>query len=932
MIKKLLLLVPLLMLFLTLEAVSQTPTTQGTEFWLSFMRNGYRNENPSPNTVKLVLIASAKRACTVTVSNPNQNWAESFTVSDNGVNSITVTDDRGYNEQRSGISDKGLLVTSTDTISLYIANEAENSYDAANVLPVPALGNEYMIQSNKSIGEQSNHNGENRASFLIVATEDDTHVQIVPSCMTYDDQTEGQSYSVILNRGECYHVINKYQGAEYNHDGDFTGTMVTSTDGKPIAVFNGNCITSVPGGQSSGYDHVFEQAMPTDHWGKRFVVTSIYPAYSSLLEDLVKVTALLDNTTVMRDGSVLCRLDAGQSYTFSMHLSNVPSVFLESDNPIAVYVYNHSHQSSGTSYGDPSMVWVSPVEQTIYEVTFSTFDAVKVEKHYVNVVCYTEHVGELTLDGSNVASSFHPVDAAPEFSYARIQVSADAHILRCPGGFVAYVYGMGPNEGYAYSVGSSAKVLTKQLYVDDVLSTEFPDGYPICQHGTVSFRVETNYEMHHVEWDFGDQQQETGITVSHDFDSSGDFEVQSVIYRDMNGDIQPFDTLSVTIRVNPVKEYDYPTITTCGETYEFEGVEYDVPGDHDVPLQTSWGCDSIVHLHLQQGTETVYYVDPKVHCGPYEWFGTTYTETDHHLEHRVTNATPEGCDSLYILDLTIGYPPVNPEKTVELCEPITWHGQLCDTTNTYSHSFTTAEGCVYDSLLHFTLLPSETSYDTVETCGSYEWHGTLYDELGTHDYSKEITGENGCKGTANLYLILHPAPPFEAINGVSQVSVATNFWPGEYEYFLDDSTGLSPGDVIWELTDNENGEWGLRPHGASCTVVTITKGSKTLLARVSNGICDKEVSMDIRCSGYDVDEEELALELYPNPATEEVLVSGDGVKEVVLYDLTGRKVNAVTASSDGVTRLSVTGLAPALYLVEIRTGKGNKTKLLSVTK
>jgi len=328
----------------------------------------------------------------------------------------------------------------------------------------------------------------------------------------------------------------------------------------------------------------------------------------------------------------------------------------------------------------------------------------------------------------------------------------------------------------------------------------------------------------------------------------------------------------------------------------------------------------------------VYYMDPVVHCGPYEWFGTTYTETDHYLEHRVTNATPEGCDSLYILDLTIGYPPVNPEKTVELCEPITWHGQLCDTTNTYSHSFTTAEGCVYDSLLHFTLLPSETSYDTVETCGSYEWHGTLYDELGTHDYSKEITGENGCKGTANLYLILHPAPPFEAINGVSQVSVATNFWHGEYEYFLDDSTGLSPEDVIWELTDNENGEWGLRPHGASCTVVTITKGSKTLRAQVSNGICDKEVSMDIRCSGYDVDEEELALELYPNPATEEVLVSGDGVKEVVLYDLTGRKVNAVTASSDGVTRLSVTGLAPALYLVEIRTGKGNKTKLLSVTK
>lgn len=911
---------------------AQTPTTQGKEFWVSFMRNGYRQANPSSDD-KLVLIATAKRGCTVTVSNPNQNWQESFVVGEHDVSMFTVPDSRGYNSQMDGVSDKGLYVTASDTISLYIANEANNSYDAANVLPVEALGCQYMVQSNKSIGEQSGHYGENRASLLVIATEDNTQVQITPSCLTNDNHPAGQPYTINLNRGECYHVINKNVGQEYNQDGDFTGTLVSSAENKPIALFNGNCITSVPGGLSSGYDHVFEQAMPIDHWGKRFVVTSISPAYYTLLEDMVKITALNDNTTVMKDGVVLCRLNAGESHTFMMPLTSMPCAFLESDNPIAVYLYNHSHQqASSSAYGDPSMVWIAPVEQTIYEVTFSTFQAAKVEKHFVNVVCYTEHAGELTLDDNAVTGSFSPVTAAPEFSYARIQVPSGAHILHCPGGFVAYVYGMGENEGYAYTVGSSAKILTKQLYVDDVLSTEFPDGYPICQHGTVSFRVETNYEMHHVEWDFGDQQQETGITVSHDFDSSGDFEVQSVIYRDMNGDIQPFDTLSVTIHVNPVKEYYYPTITTCGDTYEFEGVDYDVPGDHDVLLQTSWGCDSIVHLHLQQGTETVYYMDPVVHCGPYEWFGTTYTETDHHLEHRVLNATPEGCDSLYILDLTIGYPPVNPEKTVELCEPITWHGQLCDTTNTYSHSFTTAEGCVYDSLLHFTLLPSETSYDTVETCGSYEWHGTLYDELGTHDYSKEITGENGCKGTANLYLILHPAPPFEAIRGVSQVSVATNFWPGEYEYFLDDSTGLSPEDVIWELTDNENGEWGLRPHGASCTVVTITKGSKTLQARVSNGICDKEVSMDIRCSGYDVDEEELALELYPNPATEEVLVSGDGVKEVVLYDLTGRKVNAVTASSDGVTRLSVTGLAPALYLVEIRTGKGNKTKLLSVTK
>lgn len=932
MIKKLLLLVPLLMLLLTLEAVSQTPTTQGTEFWLSFMRNGYRNENPSPNTVKLVLIASAKRACTVTVSNPNQNWAESFTVSDNGVNSITVTDDRGYNEQRSGISDKGLLVTSTDTISLYIANEAENSYDAANVLPVPALGNEYMIQSNKSIGEQSNHNGENRASFLIVATEDDTHVQIVPSCMTYDDQTEGQPYSVILNRGECYHVINKYQGAEYNHDGDFTGTMVTSTDGKPIAVFNGNCITSVPGGQSSGYDHVFEQAMPTDHWGKRFVVTSIYPAYSSLLEDLVKVTALLDNTTVMRDGSVLCRLDAGQSYTFSMHLSNVPSAFLESDNPIAVYVYNHSHQSSGTSYGDPSMVWVSPVEQTIYEVTFSTFEAVKVEKHYVNVVCYTEHVGELTLDGSNVASSFHPVDAAPEFSYARIQVSADAHILRCPGGFVAYVYGMGPNEGYAYSVGSSAKVLTKQLYVDDILSTDLPNGYEICQHTNVRFRVETNYELSQVRWDFGDQHQDVGTDVSHTFDMAGDFEVESVIYRDLDNSIQPFDTMTVTVHVDPVKEHDNPSVVTCADTYLFEGSYYDVPGDYDVRLETSHGCDSIVHIHLLQGEVNMLTLPPVIACEQYVWYDNVYTQTNHHIEHRVPNASPEGCDSLYILDLTIGYPPLNTDRSYSSCEPYEWHGQLCDATGPYYHRFMTEEGCEYDSVLYFTRLLGEEESFEVDTCGSYEWMGTVYEEPGTHVYDKTVVGENGCENHYQLTLTLYQMPPFTEIVGREQVAVATNFWPGEYLYRLNDSTGLDPSVIHWELIDDPG--WKMTPYGASCVIKTLGIGTGTLRAWTAGyGECDKEVSMQIHCSGYAVDEDAASpLAIYPNPAKEVLFVKGEAIDEVVVFTLLGQRVKSVTAHGEPVVEVDLDGLSSALYFVEVSAQHYNKTLLFSVNR
>lgn len=918
----------LILLLFSAALIAQTPTTQGTEFWLSFMRNGYRSNSSSND--KLILIASAKRRCVVTVSNPNTQWEQYFTVEDQSVQTFIVSDNQAYNSQSGGTSNKGLYVTATDTISLYIANEANNSYDAANVLPVDALGCQYMIQSNKSLGEQSNHYGENRAAFLVIATEDDTQIQIIPSCMTYDNHPAGQPYEMTLNRGECYHVINKNAGSNSNQDGDFSGTLVTSTEGKPIAVFNGNDITSVPGGLNEGYDHVVEQAMPTDHWGKRFVVTSTMP-FQDLQSDLVKVTALEDQTTVTRDGQLLFRLNAGESNTFEMRLNNNPCTYLESDHPVAVYLYQHSHGSGTDPYGDPSMVWISPVEQTIYEITFSTFNAANVHDHFVNIVCYTDHVLEMTLDGINIGSLFRPVPGAPEFSYARHELAREGgHVLRCPGGLVAHVYGVGVREGYAYTVGSSAKVLTKQLFVDDILSSDFPEGYETCQNETVRFRVETNYEFDHLAWDFGDNTTGSGAEVSHCYTSSGDFDVEAVVWRDLEGTVQAFDTLTTTIHAYPVVEHDLEPLTTCGTTYTFHGVEYDVPGDYDVPFLTHHHCDSIVHLHLIQGSETTFVLDPVVYCGPYMWFGTPYTETNHNLTHRVPNATPEGCDSIYFLDLTIGYPPTDTERSLESCFPVSWHGQLCEATGSYHQTFTTAEGCDYDSVLNFTLLSGQNVYSEFDTCGSYQWMGMVLDEPGTHVYTATETGENGCENHYQLTLTLYPSAPFTKIVGRDHVAVATNFWPGEYLYQLDDSTGIDPKVIHWKLQGDPG--WKMTTYGASCVIKTLGMGTATLRAWTEGyGECDKEVSMTIQCTGYAVDEESpTLLEVYPNPARDALFVKGEKITEVAVYNLLGQRLKTMKAQEANLVELGLEDLPQALYLVEVKTRRYNKTLLFSV--
>lgn len=964
MLKRLLCCLLWILLCETLSLQAQTPTTQGKEFWISYMRNGHRTSDND----RLTLIVSAKRDCNGTVTNPNSKWQMPFQVAANDVTIVTIPDAQGYNAQTEGVANTGLYVTSEDTISLYIGNEATNSYDAANVLPVAALGMDYTLQTNQSIGESTSHYGQNRASFLVVATQDSTEVEITPSILTQGNHPAGQPYTVNLNQGQVYHVMNQNQGSSYNHEGDFSGTRVVAD--KPVAVFNGNCLTCIPGGLSTGYDHVFEQAMPTDFWGRRFVVTCTNaPSYMNLGDDQVKVTALLDGTTVTRDGQPLCNLDAGESATFSMNLVNEPCTYLEANLPIAVYLYQHSHGNGSPAYGDPSMVWISPVEQTVYEVTFSTFQVQEVRNHYVNIVCPSENVADITLDGQNIALHFQSVPGSPEYSYARIEISHNVHTLRCDGGFIAHVYGIGDAEGYAYSVGSSAKLLKKQLYVNDVLSSEYPNGYSVCRQESVSFRVECNYEIDHVAWDFDDGNTGVGLQVAHAYDTPDDYTLQAVVFRAMDNGVEPFDTLTFDMHVKP--DYDeLLEVTTCAATYSLNGQDYPVPGSYEVQMETVFGCDSIVHLVLSSG-DAYYHHEIQIACEEYEWFGETLTQSNHY-EHLVELP---GCDSLYVLDLTIGHLPEHPERYLASCGGVQWFEHWCDATHDYLHHFLTPEGCEYDSVLHFTMITIDTIretdeacelklwygqlvhegfnyhlspgsggcdtvhelfftllnkvYHTLDTvaCDSFEWMGMSFDTPGNHHQT--LQDEMGCE-VYSLDLLLLQLPEIESIVGMGQVAVATSFWPGKYRYHIEDSTGLVGQTVVWELVDNPG--WVLEPHGASCVVTATSMDNVVLRAYVTNEIgCLKESFFTIHCSGFDVEERpDESLKIYPNPASNELMVKGEEINGIAIYDMHGKKVAERSCEGEETVRMDLRGCPPGMYLLEVHTNKGNKTHLFSV--
>ena len=578
-------------------------STQGKEFWFSFMQNGYKENSGS--WVETQVMISAKRACSGTVTNPRTSWSQPFTVGDESVVVLSIPEEQGYNEDNEGIpSDFGLLLTATDTVSVYTANCATFSFDASFVLPTESLGSNYIVQSDSQSKTNSAFFNQETGAFLIVAIEDNTVIDINTSVTTIDGHSAGTIYSVTLDRGQTYSMRSNNSSTNR----DFSGTFIEAHDNKKIAVFNGNTLTTIPNTATNGHDHIFEQALPVETWGQEFVVTSSV----SRTRDQVKVMAGSDNDTVWCNGQRLAVLSAGESYAFWLYSSisgnsgfSGGACHLETSQPSMVYLYNstsHDPASLLQENGDPSMVWIPPVEQKIDEITFCTFNHAfaPIDAHYVNIVVDNTSVGEVYLDDNLIdENDFQPVGENGHYAYCKKEISHGIHHLSCAWGLIAHVYGFGQAKGYAYCVGANVLNLTGVLFANGELSAAYHDGLHLCAGESVDFQVRTSYPVQRVVWDFDGTPTPGGVTASHTYNLAGNFITKACIEG-----VEPytntpvFDTLTIAVQVGEA-EFAEETHVACDEdSYEFYGVVYTQSGYYERIGQNAYGCDSIYRLTL----------------------------------------------------------------------------------------------------------------------------------------------------------------------------------------------------------------------------------------------------------------------------------------------------------------------------------------------
>lgn len=852
---------------------AQQTSTQGKEFWLSFMHNGFRNHSQGGWITTQVLI-SAKRDCAGTIANPLTGWEQTFIARSNSITTIDIPEEQGYHNQVNyeEISNKALKITANDTISVYCTNIAHVSFDASFVLPTESLGDEYIIQTydQSSIGSDDAWEGETSA-ILIIATEDNTEIEITPSVNTLGNHPANTPFSITMNAGETYQI----RSSNYGNTRDLSGTHILASDCKRIAVFNGNNITTVPSSITNGFDIVFEQAMPLRSWGKNFVVTSSLTRN----RDFIKITSSANDNQVTKNGVLLTTLRAGESYVFDM-LESDHSCFLQATQPSAVYLYHTSSrdQNPAGGNGDPSMVWIAPVEQRINDVTFSTFDHpnINIETHSVNIIVNTEDIGQVYFDNELISPLlFSRVNGNQDYSFTRMDITHGVHHITCANGFNAHVYGFGYAKGYAYLVGSNAIDLSTAITIND-LSVQSNDNFQYCVEEPVVFKAEVNLQNYNLLWDFGDGSTSILNPVTHVYHERRIFPATLTVTTEAGG-CTGSDSDTTRIFIDVTQQYvtesdevcagglyngygfnnvhitndtilarlvDNPVNPECKDSllvyittrpnyhipindsrcwqgqpgvYDSHGFSfvYDHPGTYDQQLYLSTvdGCDSVLNLHLIVDDQITHEFDHHECGSSYVWDGQSYSESG---DYERLYTTLGGCDSIVTLHLTMGQPQYTSFDTIT-CSTFYWNGQEYSSSGTYQQQFLTYDGC--DSIVecHLTLSGNvEGTTLEVSECDSYNWLGTDYTVSGQYD--KTLSTQLGCDSIVHLNLDLQYTPdpteiyPTDPNNTTPHwVVTATEFQINDYEFhFWDNNDHCQWDSVTWSF-ENPEVRWVIEP-------------------------------------------------------------------------------------------------------------------------
>ncbi|NQW29822.1 MAG: IgGFc-binding protein [Ignavibacteria bacterium] len=425
-----------------------TKNSEGKEFWLCFMKNfrdGATNDRQNaPTNLKLQLFLTSSFDANVKIEIEEINYNNTVSIKANTVVNVQLPP---RTQLRGGDTPERLAVhvTADTAIAVYGLNSRYQTTETFLGLPVSVLGTSYRAVGYTKLAMDL------LSAFSIIATEDDTKIEIEPTTMLSTGFGPGQVMKLTLRKGDVYTVTAKWESIGPS---DLTGSKITAN--KKIAVFSGHNCAYVPP-KVDACNHLIEQLPPITAWGKHY--------YLGMLRERSKYTyrvvASEDNTRVFEDAKLVAVLKAGEFYE---NLNVSKHIQVTADKPILVAQYSQGFKVDNV--GDPMMLLVSPTQQFLNEYRFAT--PINGDwHHYINVVAPVGTINDIRLNGRRLDSSLFKSFGESRYVIAQIAIPYGTHVIRSEEPFGLYSYGFGfrndAYDGYGNMTGQSFIELNKMV-------------------------------------------------------------------------------------------------------------------------------------------------------------------------------------------------------------------------------------------------------------------------------------------------------------------------------------------------------------------------------------------------------------------------------------------------------------------------------------
>lgn len=384
----------------------------------------------------------------------------------------------------SGVFRKGYFINSTGKITVHQFSNNGGGGDATLLLPVSALGTDYMFLGWATQMFRGTLPYSQKMS--IVATSDNpTMVAFNSPAIIEVNEIEypaNQTFEFQLTKGDNLEMRTLMETGE-----DLTGTVINATE--KIAVFSNNRCTMIPA-ETYACDHIQQQLFPMDTWASEYIAAKFKPRGTE--DDLWRILAGTDGTTfqttpiisdlenVTLNRGEMIEVRAPHDFIVSAnHPFSLAQFMVGSEYPGAAggcgtatsgagsarsncAIQTQCSANSNKGIGDPSFLMVVPSSQYRKDYTISVPDGNITGQvdDYLTFVLPEDAI--LDLNGENpedptssIASE--EVTITPllntQWRTVTLPVESGTHVASSNEAFGLIVYGYGCAFSYAYPGG-----------------------------------------------------------------------------------------------------------------------------------------------------------------------------------------------------------------------------------------------------------------------------------------------------------------------------------------------------------------------------------------------------------------------------------------------------------------------------------------------